>query len=434
MKTKFFFFLTMLLMSSLGAFAHDIEAQNADGITIYYVWTNNKTELSVSFRGSEYDSYSDEYSGKVVIPESVKIDGSTYNVTSIGKGAFGWCVSLKSIDLPSSLKTIGDGAFLHTALECITLPEGITTIGEGAFDGCENLTEVKVLNPVPVALTKAETFSNRDNATLYVPLGSKAAYGAADVWKDFGQIREIFTAPIQLKDGTINARFSIIDYNAKTAETFGTYNLGPAIDKTTEGSIAIPEEVNGYKVVRIGDWSFRDCNNITSVSLPATITDIGESAFRTCSQLDGINIPEGVTHIGSNAFKGCLFASVTLPSTLLTIDELAFDHCDQLTSVTMNGVTPPTIGEYTFSNRANVTLYVPLGSKAAYGAADVWKDFKEILGTGDLSGNGSLGPEDVSVLIGLIMSGTYKAKADLNGDNKVNAVDLVILTNIINQK
>ena len=265
-------------------------------------------------------------------------------------------------------------------------------------------------------------------------MGSKAAYGAADVWKDFAEIREIFTAPIQLNDGTINARFSIIDYNAKTVETFGTYNLGPAIDKTTEGSIAIPEEVNGYKVVRIGDWSFRDCNTITSVSLPATITDIGGSAFRTCYKLDQINIPEGVTHIGSNAFKNCLFESVNLPSSLLTIEDLAFDHCDQLASVTMNGATPPTIGEYTFSNRDNIILYVPNKSISAYKEANIWKDFKEILGTGDLSGNGFLGPEDVSAMADLIMSGTYDAKADLNGDYKVNAVDLVILTNIINQK
>ena len=54
--------------------------------------------------------------------------------------------------------------------------------------------------------------------------------------------------------------------------------------------------------------------------------------------------------------------------------------------------------------------------------------------SGDLSGNGSLGPEDVSALVDLIMSDTYEAKADLNGDDKVNAVDLVLLTNLVNQK
>lgn len=41
--------------------------------------------------------------------------------------------------------------------------------------------------------------------------------------------------------------------------------------------------------------------------------------------------------------------------------------------------TPLTIERYTFSNRANATLYVPYGSKAAYEAADYWKEFKEII-------------------------------------------------------
>ena len=53
------------------AFAHDVEVENADGVTIYYVFTNNSTELAVSYRSSSYDSYSNEYSGNVVIPNSV---------------------------------------------------------------------------------------------------------------------------------------------------------------------------------------------------------------------------------------------------------------------------------------------------------------------------------------------------------------------------
>ena len=54
-KIRLTFLLTALL-SAVGAnvFAHDIEVANADGVTIYYVWTNYKTELAVSCRGSSY--------------------------------------------------------------------------------------------------------------------------------------------------------------------------------------------------------------------------------------------------------------------------------------------------------------------------------------------------------------------------------------------
>jgi hypothetical protein len=88
---KKLFLMTMLLcMTGVSAFAHDIEVKNDDGVTIYYVWINNDTELAVSFRGSDVDdSYA--YSGNVVIPSSVTYNGNTYSVTRIGGGAFYGC-------------------------------------------------------------------------------------------------------------------------------------------------------------------------------------------------------------------------------------------------------------------------------------------------------------------------------------------------------
>ena len=108
-KLSFITFLLIVLMSMAGAkaFAHDIEVKNADDVTIYYIWTNNNTELAVSYAGWYYDSYSDEYTGEVVIPESVKYNGNTYNVTSIGNYAFRGCSRLTSVTIPSSVRTIG---------------------------------------------------------------------------------------------------------------------------------------------------------------------------------------------------------------------------------------------------------------------------------------------------------------------------------------
>ena len=56
-QLKFNTFLLTLLLSMAGitAAAHDIAVANEDGKTIYYVWTNNKTELAVSYQGSSYD-------------------------------------------------------------------------------------------------------------------------------------------------------------------------------------------------------------------------------------------------------------------------------------------------------------------------------------------------------------------------------------------
>ena len=104
-------FAVLMSMTCIKAYAHDIEVANAQGKTIYYVWTNNKTELAVSFQGEYYFSYDNEYSGEVIIPESVDYNGGTYSVTSIGGSAFEGCSSLTSIAIPNSVTSIGEKAF-----------------------------------------------------------------------------------------------------------------------------------------------------------------------------------------------------------------------------------------------------------------------------------------------------------------------------------
>jgi len=65
----------------------------------------------------------------------------------------------------------------------------VTSIGDAAFYDCTE-TSVTVKNPNPVSIS-SDVFSNSANATLYVPTGSKAAYEAADYWKEFKEIVEI---------------------------------------------------------------------------------------------------------------------------------------------------------------------------------------------------------------------------------------------------
>jgi hypothetical protein len=139
-------FLLSVLMSLFGAqaSAHEFEVKNKDGVTIYYIWTNNNTELAVTYRGSYYDSYSGEYSGDVVIPESVDYEGKSYPVTSIGNNAFINCRGLTSVTIPNSVTSIGSGAFFDcSGLTSVTIPNSVTSIGNSAFYGCSSLQRVE---------------------------------------------------------------------------------------------------------------------------------------------------------------------------------------------------------------------------------------------------------------------------------------------------
>ena len=231
-KTKAFLFTLFMGLVSQYVCAHSIEVANAQGVTIYYNWTNNQTELTVTFKGSYYDSYSNEYSGDIIIPSSVTYNENTYPVTGINSSAFIDCTSLQSINFPSSLVSIGSYAFAGcSSLQSIDFPQSLVSIGSYAFAGCSGLqsapaiplgctlgnqifnnctgltvvslkklgsgmftgcTAIETINsyieePTAISLFDSSIYST---ATLNVPIGRSDAYKSKDYWKRFTHIAE----------------------------------------------------------------------------------------------------------------------------------------------------------------------------------------------------------------------------------------------------
>ena len=120
------------------------------------------------------------------------------DLTEIGDNAFKYYNNgffadskLPEIEIPDNVQSIGKYAFYgRLNLSSITLPSSLLTIGDYAFYRGDNLKSVTVRNTTPLTIT-SKTFSNRTNATLYVPAGSKEGYTAATYWKDFKEIVEI---------------------------------------------------------------------------------------------------------------------------------------------------------------------------------------------------------------------------------------------------
>ena len=158
-------------------------------------------------------------------------------------------------------------------------------------------------------------------------------------------------------------------------------------DTPYSGDVVIPASINflgdDFPVVSIGDEAFYQCSNLTSITLPESVTSIGGYAFQECSGLTSIMLPESVTSIGDRAFLGCANLegivvseenpvyssldgvlynkdktellkwpdkklSVTIPESVTSIGDWAFYYCSGLTSITLpESVT--SIGDYAFS-------------------------------------------------------------------------------------
>ena len=330
---KIFTFLLALVASVSAIYASDTQV---DGI--WYDFDESNKTATVTYRGSSYSNYSNEYTGNITIPASVNYNGTTYSVTSIGKRTFQYCSSLTSVTIPNSVTSIGDYAFINcSSLISVTIGNSVTSIGNAAFADCSslNLINVDIKNPNYCSIDGV--LFNKDKTTLIqYPGGKQGAY----------------TIP--------NSVTSIENYTFSGCSSLT--------------SVTIPNSVTS-----IEKYTFSGCSSLISVTIGNSVTSIGDGAFYNCSSLTSVTIPNSVTSIGNSAFYRCSsLTSVTIPNSMTTIGEGAFNGCDKLVDVYCYATTPPaTGGEDTFSHY-NAFLYVPCESKKAYMVNAVWGNFKYI--------------------------------------------------------
>ena len=374
-KLNFAVLLAMLICGGGKSYAHDIAAANADGVTIYYNFTNNKTELAVTYQG--FYTSSAAYSGKVVIPESVTYDGNTYSVTSIGEDAFCYCRGLTEVTIPESVTSIDLWAFEGcNGLTELTIPGSVTSIGNAAFSGCSGLEKITVENGNPI-------FDSREDCNAIIETSSnKLIIGCQNTiipnsvtsigfcaFEDCSSLTEI-TIP--------NSVTSIVDYafygctgltelTIPNSVTYIGFNTFEGCSGLTE--LTIPNRTS------ISSSAFRGCSGLTEVTIGNIVT-IGERAFSDCSGLTEVTIGN-VTSIGSSAFRGCSGLTEVTIGNSVAIGKRAFSDCSSLTTLYSLNTIPPSVWDNTFdyNHYTTVDVFVPAEALEAYQTADVWKEF-----------------------------------------------------------
>ncbi len=282
----------------------------------------NKSALNITKGATDYGyvAYYADYvcnGGKTVIGDFIFSDRDKTLVKYTGNGG--------NITLPENFNggsyTIGASVFSgNTTLTSITIPNSVTSIGSSAFSGCTGLKEV--INKSSLNMTKGSAGNGYVAYYAdYVYNGGKIAIG------DF-----IFS----------DRDKALVKYTGNG------------------GDIALPEDFNGGNYT-IGESVFAGNSNLTSVTIPNSVTGVGSDAFSGCSNIENadinsqsaldaisftnkltsIKLGDKITSIASSKFSGCSgLTSVTIPSSVTNIGASAFYGCSGLTEIICEGETP----------------------------------------------------------------------------------------------
>lgn len=128
----------------------------------------------------------------------------------------------------------------------------------------------------------------------------------------------------------------------------------------TNGKVTIPSEINGYKVVAIGDGAFGGSSNVTEVYIPDTVTRIGSMCFAYSTSIKTVRLSRNITSVSEAMFYQCsALSGVTVPYGVTTIASKAFGMCPNLTAVTIPNSTK-NIADDAFIGSDYVTLHCSL--------------------------------------------------------------------------
>jgi hypothetical protein len=241
-----------------------------------------------------------------VVPDSIE----GHPVTGLGNWAFSG-LTLTSVTLPNTLKSIGSAAFRYSSVSALTIPSSVTYIGSSAF-AYTALTSVVFEGDAP-ATGSGPLFENSPLTAIDVP------YGASGWNESFSGVTVRVAVP-----------FTYTTDSDNNVTITGCLNSCPS-------DVVIPSSIEGHPVTQIGEGAFME-KGINSVSLPDSLTAIGVAAF-SGNSLRSLVIPASVTTLGSAAFRNNLLTSLVIPESVNDLGSYTFLN-NRLVSLTFEGNMP----------------------------------------------------------------------------------------------
>ena len=376
------------------------------------------TESAFEFDGGMITGYDVDEGGTDVVIPAAWTDGT--KVTGIAAGAFAYNTSITSVVIPSTVKSIG----------------------YGAFDGCYALANVYFYGPINNAYENFWGESGYDIAdyievNFYCKAADESLYDEEyNSFKDYGTVLATISADLadpaystsggEDKPDQPTEPVHKFSFELRDGEAWITgYQAG-----STGGEVTLPTtaEIDGktYDVIGVAAYAFNTTNSsvddvkdgkaiakITKITVPMGIKTIETGAFSTMGtvskdrhveeivfndpdtkfvhtgtdqsfhmssnpELKSVTLPANLTEITSSMFLNCTaLTEMDIPATVTKISQNAFAGCTGLTGLTFTSATPATLEEYTsggnttypFEGCTNLTISVPAASLADYQTA-----------------------------------------------------------------
>ncbi len=295
-----------------------------------------------------------------------------------------WCVGLERIIFPEGLTEIGDNAFCYAkSLKTINIPSTLRAIGANCFEDCDALVCDKLVFPEGFETLSTRAFLNCR------ALGCEVVFPSTLEKIEFGTFWNTTVEKCVFSEG-LKSIGRLAFRSTKLNEVYLPESCTDLEQEAFSNCLNLKKIHFSSAMRRIPDYIASDCMSLETVDFPEKLDSIGFRSFMSCSSLGSVRLPECATIIGAQAFSEChALTSVYMGTDMKRIGQEAFSKCSGLDMIYCGAIDVPeceasvneTGTETTMFKYVNsdIPVYVRRGMADAYRNAYGWDHFTNFI-------------------------------------------------------